>query len=338
MREDNKLIKVLVFIILIIFIGLISYLIYNKIVTDKSESSSTASFYDINNLTDKKYLCEVNSKEENFYYDEEPMDAKNKAIRIENEKVFVPEDLSNIGSKITIKEAQGIEGIPDSVYYGYYQTLDTSVFLVLTKEGDVYYSNVVLNNNKKEVNKFKKINNEKIKKLYKFCHEEGLVYPTGTLSIYALTNSKELKQIKNGKMTSLFKDDYKYPDVIPTGFDTSNPLKQIFISSDQRPYYAEKTNNTYTYKEIKYNNLVIKVKDGFSKEENDKVEYYIIDTDNNLYKMDSNTKQVTKYESKIKSYKYQTSSDYNGVDIVFLNGQNMVKEKIYITTLYYRNK
>ena len=97
-------------------------------------------------------------------------------------------------------------------------------------------------------------------------------------------------------------------------------------------------NNTYTYKEIKYNNLVIKVKDGFSKEENDKVEYYIIDTDNNLYKVDSDTKQVTKYESKIKSYKYQTSSDYNGVDIVFLNGKNMIKEKIYITTLYYRNK
>ena len=337
MREENKLIKVLVFIILIIFIGLISYLIYNKIVTDKSESGSTTSFYDIKNLTDKKYLCEVNSKEENFYI-EEPMDAKNKAIRIENGKVLVPEDLSNIGSKITIKEAQGIEGTPDSVYYGYYQTLDTSVFLVLTKEGDVYYSNVVLNNNKKEVNTFRKINSEKIKKLYKFCHEEGLVYPTGTLSTYALTKNKELKQIKNGEMTSLFKDDYKYPDVIPTGFDTSNPLKQIFISSDQRPYYAEKTNNTYTYKEIKYNNLVIKVKDGFSKEENDKVEYYIIDTDNNLYKVANDTKQVTKYESKIKSYKYQTSSDYNRVEIVFLNGETINIENIYIATLYYRNK
>lgn len=336
MREENKLIKVLVFIIVIIFIGLLSYLIYNKVVSDKNENStSTTSFYDIENLTNKEYLCEVNSKEDGF---DEEATGNNKVIKIENGKVFVPEDLSNVGSKMTIKEAQGIEGTPDSVYYGYYQTLDTSVFLVLTKGGDVYYSNVVLNNNKKEVNTFKKINNEKVKKLYKFCHKEGLIYPTGTLSTYALTKNKELKQIQNGKMTSLFKDDYKYPDVIPTGFDTSNPLKQIFISFDQRPYYAEKINNTYTYKEIKYNNEIIKVKDGFSKKDNDKVEYYIIDIDNNLYKVADDTKQVIKYESGIKSYKYQTSSDYNKVEIVFLNGQNMVQDKIYITTLYYRNK
>ena len=334
MKNNKKYIFLI--IIMIIIIGSVIFKIYssnfkqNILLNSANVTINENEFYKIDNLLKNNYLTRITTEESGF-------SQSNIAIKIDDEKVYVLDNLIAEDNKNEFILAQGIQEKPKYVYVSNVESPLTSQFIVLCQDGSLYYANSTKNNNKIVVSKFNKIQNN-VKNIYEFYTNKYIEYPYKDLTIYIENNKNDLISLKNGKISTSFKEDFPNPDII-CGWNIYDELcTGIYISVDRKLF----KDNT---KEIKYKNKSFNIKEIFSNSKyysNGELEqtiYYVINEDNNIYTItedeNANIISVQKYNNlKVTSYKYNKAN--NSIIVEYKNGEKEGFGVEYLSTLYYR--
>src|SRR5574344_2015277 len=301
--KENKISIIILSIVLAILVGYFVYDIYiDNPKEQKPLSKNVTGFFEVNNLINNKYIKKIETIEREKYLPGEEDGINNTMIKINNNKVLVADDLFK--SKTNLIAAKGIKGTPKYVYYSSVDKVSNTMFIVLTKEGDLYYSNTNYYNEKDlealEVKEFKKINTTKILNIYSFYQDKNISYPSLLNTIYAETETGNLLKVYNGKISSTYEQDWPYPDII-CGTYNSIGCEGLNISPDKHLFNSY-INDNRIWEEIKYKDKPIIVKDAFSiaiekyitkdnvlTKEIEGINYYIISKDNILYQIPQNT-------------------------------------------------
>ena len=343
-KKSNKGLIVLVVVLVIIFLGLIGYICYDKFMVVEDASNNPVKdnvtvnddFYSVSNLVKNKYIKEITSTSSEL--------VNNTVIKISSGKVLVADDLSK--DKPSLIEAKGISGTPKYVHASMSQSFSMTLFVVLTEEGDLYYSNSSVTNSGSEdktvVHDFIKVNTKKVNGIYDFDYDLGgfINYPWKANTIYALCDDGVLYSVNGSDgLKTTFKDDFPNPDYIAGGECADAFCNGFYISIDRKLFDLH--NN-----EVKVNNKSLNVKDAFSKTvissgEISKILFYVIDNDNNIYVIEENSSNEIisskLYKgSLVESYTYNESDNGNTVTISYSDGSTEKIDMTYMSTLYYR--
>lgn len=352
----GNVVKIIVIFLIIIVLGVFGYFLYDKFfgvkMVIKQEDDIVAldkSFYDVNSLVNNRYISPINSVDQKKYDTNEQVNPY--MIKIDNGRVFVANDLALDDEDIKLVEASGVVGTPSVVKYLNYLDSGSSVFFVLTSEGDLYYADTYKKDDSVLVNSFTKISKEKITGIYDFYTDINITYPWHPLTIYAYGDNGKLMKVNSGLVSSYFEDDYPLPDQICGGWSDRDSCVGLYISPDRYLYLVKDKDNNL-YQELFYRNDKIKVKDAFSvtkisalKNGNaklDKIVYYIIGEDNYLYEITENDDyeivSIDRYsDSKLLSYNFSIEDNKYIVSVNFDNGdKDYFKDVSVFSTLYYR--
>lgn len=170
-------------------------------------------------LLDNQYLEKIDSSTQRYRVDSTIVENHDKIMEILDGKVYVLKDIMSAENDDDVIQgemivANGISGTPKNVFVTFYQSLQGSQFFVLTEEGDLFYSYIILPDEEGVpcyLSDFKKINNEKIvaiydikDKLYENMEGTSLRYN----SIYAETDNGSLLLVSNGLFGNEFEQDF----------------------------------------------------------------------------------------------------------------------------------
>lgn len=352
--KSNKIKFIVLLFVIGLFIAASIFYIYDSFFNSKGvikEESSIVTldndFYNIDYLVVNKYIKTINSTVEQKYSTNEQDNPY--MIKIEDNEVYVANDLKLDDKDIDLVKATGIKGTPKVVKYLNYQK--KLVFYVLTKEGNLFYADTQNEDDSITVNEFIKINETKILNLYDFYIDDNITYPWYPLTIYSENEQGDLLKTNGKDITTTFKEDYPLLDQICGGWSDKDSCIGLYISPDKNLYLMTDKDNKL-YQEISYKGKNIEVKDAFSiadiKITNDdnaslnKIKYYIIGRDNYLYEVIENNKNkiisIKKYNNnEILSYKYNTDSNDYSASVNYRNGdKDYFKNVSVFSSLYYR--
>lgn len=344
-KSKGFIIVVVSFVILFLLIG---FVCISKLTGNNDNSFSASEFYSVSNLVKNQYITEITNISMSV--------ADKPAIKIENGNVLVADNLNKDNPSFV--KAKGIEGTPKYVYANNYHTFTVTIFVCLTEEGDVYYSNTnSTSDSSAVVRDFVKINSVKMKAIYEFAtlSVSNINYPSAPLTIYSLGEDNKLYKVSTDNLIegsssftkSTFREDFPYPDMIPGGACADDACNGLYISPDRKLFVEKSEGDNYKYEEVKINKKSLNVKDAFSSIKFTdgnmnvikNILFYVIDKDNSIYVIEENSdfevvssKTYKKY--KVKSYKYD--KDTFTLNVTYDNGKTEDIGVDNVSTLYDR--
>lgn len=344
-KSKHFVIVVVSFVVLFLLIG---FVCISKFIYNRDNSSSVSEFYSVSNLVKNKYITEITNISMSI--------ADKPAIKIENGNVLVVDDLNK--SNPSFIKAKGIEGTPKYVYANNYHDFTVTIFVCLTDEGDVYYSNTnSASGSSATVRDFVKVNSVKMKAIYGFAtlSVSNINYPSSPLTIYSLGEDNELYKVSTDDFVdgsssftkSTFREDFPYPDMIPGGACADDVCDGLYISPDRKLFVDKSEKDNYKYEEVRVDEKSLNVKDAFSsiKFTDDNMNviknilFYVIDNDNSIYVIEENSdfevvsSKIYK-RNKLKSYKYD--KDTFTLSVNYDNGETEDISVDNVSTLYDR--
>lgn len=315
--KKSKGLIVVIVILIILVLGLIAYIVYDKVLTKEEPKqeettpiveNTEPNFYDVSELLKNGYIKKIESTETEH-------------IKITDGKVQVKSIYSE-----DFEDAQGIEAAPKYVYsMGLCSDCQGLGYIVLTENNDVYYAMDDFEN--QTVTDFKKANTEKITNIYNtYLYQEHYFYAE-------IDNTTLLRVDENGiNSANTFENDWPYVDYLYR----PNTGRSIALKMDKDKKIYNNDNE-----ELKYNNESLTVEEAFAKidytTEEPTTTYYII-SNNNIYTTMEST-NVNLYNSKqVKDYTI-TKNDYSGlynVTITYTDNTTETLSEVSVSTIYQR--
>ena len=280
-KKKNKGIIVVITLLILLVLGFGGYFVYDmflkteepvKVEEPKEEVLEEPDFYDVSELVRNNYIEKIDTTETDY-------------IKISDGKIMVKSVYYD-----TFKEIGGVEGTPKYVsFIGLCSDCQGSGYIVLTEEGNVYYSEDDFEI--QGVPNFKKANTDIVVNIYMTdLYQKNNFYAE-------ISNGSILRVDKDGMNSSnTFESDFKYVDYVYIP-NTGKGIAMM-LDKDGKLFYKDNV-------EFRFNNVSeIIAKEVFSKRENSIAKYYILSNDNNIYiteLLDANLnlyneKEISNYE------------------------------------------